>query len=197
MSSDSIPVPAKPVIDCPPEFMPCGSHQDAGERDNFDSVYRALLGTDKKAPNTRGINGKDYLIEHGIYTHAQTPGGVSCTVVTAHDVISNRTYAQMPLQMQYPNHSSFKQHFSKISMHRLIPDFFLDDHDTGHPYRVTAANLSGPEMAEAMCDSMPHLVERIKWGPWLAISPGINSKQTYAKAKPVIKKSLDSVKSIR
>ena len=181
------------MIDCLPEFVPYGNHQDQGERENFDSIYRSLISA-KKAPNTQGLNGKDYLIEHGLYTHTQTPGGVTCTVVTAHDVILNRSHPEMPLKIHYPNDSSFKQHLSRISMHRQIPDMFLDDHDTGHPYRVNAANLSGPEMTEAICESMPHLVDLIKWGPWIDFVPGNNSKQTKAKVQPAIKKSLDVIK---
>ena len=50
MSADASSAPAKPVIDCLPEFVPYGSQQDLGERENFDSVYRALISSDKRLP---------------------------------------------------------------------------------------------------------------------------------------------------
>jgi hypothetical protein len=80
-------------------------------------------------------------------------------------------------------------------MHRPGPDLFLDDHSTGHPYQVNTGNLSGPEMAEAMCESFPHLVDCTKWGQWISFVPGSNSKQTKLKAEPKIKDSIDGIKT--
>jgi hypothetical protein len=159
----------RPWINWKPSYQPYETSKYLNEREQVDDTY--LSHTTRQPQPICAMSGIDCMKENNMARSNDTPVEISATIVTALDVNKKRTFARMPLKMEYHNKSSFKMHLSKTYMNHPGDDLHVVPETTGHVFQLTANNIGGAEMAIALFQDEPRMQDSTVWGEWSPFIP--------------------------